>query len=164
MFKLIVILTFTCSLQVFSHSGEDHEVKLDADGFEIVSFEPSAEQLGQINELYLKDVKPIFSKKCLSCHGVNNSLPWYYVLPGVKQLINSDMDEAKEHMDMSDDFPFAGHGTAEDDLKALRKTVRDDDMPPIQYLLLHWDSDLELSDKKIINGWIDKSLNILKSK
>ena len=164
MHKLVFTLIFFSSFQVFAHSGEEHETNLDADGFEIVSFGPSEELLGQVNKLYVKNVKPIFLKKCLSCHGINNSLPWYHALPGAKQLMNSDMKEAKEHMDMSNDFPFTGHGSAKDDLEALYRTIQKDEMPPAQYLLLHWDSKLEINEKKVINGWIDKSLNMLNEK
>ena len=76
-------------------------------------------------------MKPIFQKKCLACHGTGNTLPWYASIPGPKQLIQNDIKEAKKHMDMSQDFPFLGHGTPKDDLKALKKTIKKETMPPV---------------------------------
>jgi len=153
-----------------AHSGENHEnsnptidkVERDEDGFEVVSAAPSKQILNQINTLYRNSVKKIFSNKCLSCHGVNNSPPWYYHIPGAKQLMDSDMRDAKKHMDMSNDFPFGGHGSPVDDLDALRKTVKKDDMPPLQYRIMHWDSELTDADIKEINNWIKRSKIILK--
>ena len=127
---LIVFSIFLISNVVLGHGDEDHrdprasqQVKLDDDGFEIISSGPSKEVLAQINQIYKKEVKGIFSNKCLTCHGVNNSMPWYYSIPGAKHLMDKDMREAKEHMDMSNDFPFGGHGSPIDDLDALKKTV-----------------------------------------
>ena len=61
-------------------------------------------------------------------------------------------------MDMSNDFPFAGHGNPKDDLKALKRTVKEGNMPPFQYKLLHWSSSLNEDEKKLINKWIKDSL------
>jgi hypothetical protein len=159
------------SSQIYGHSGEDHEsskskneIELDDDGFEIVSTAPSKKVLDEINNIYLSNVKKIFSNKCLSCHGVNDSPPWYYHIPGPKQLMDSDMREAKKHMDMSNDFPFGGHGSPVDDLNALSKTIKKGDMPPIQYRVMHWGSKLTESEIKEINSWVKKSKQILNKK
>jgi hypothetical protein len=76
-------------------------------------------------------------------------------------MMNHDMEEAKEHLDMTKGFPFAGHGTPKKDLEALKETVKEDSMPPWQYKLMHWDSVLTSGEKKIVNQWINESLNKL---
>lgn len=153
---------------VVGHGDEDHrdhkkskEVKVDEDGFEIISSVPSVEVLKKVNDSYLAEVKTIFSNKCLSCHGINIDMPWYYVLPGAKQLIDYDMLEAKKHMDMTNDFPFVGHGAPKDDLNALKKTIQKETMPPLTYNLLHWKSKITDTEKAIILKWINESLEIL---
>lgn len=133
----------------------------DVDGFEIVNPEPTTEMLEKINAEYQRQVKPLFKEKCLSCHGVNNNLPWYSVIPGVSHLLEYDMREAKEHMDMSSGFPFAGHGSPRDDLKALARVVRKDEMPPLRYQVLHWDSKLTTQEKALVQQWIKDSLELL---
>ena len=71
------------------------------------------------------------------------------------------MREAKKHMDMSNDFPFGGHGSPVDDLNALTKTIEKDDMPPMKYRVMHWDSKLTDDEIKVINNWIKESQKVL---
>lgn len=159
---MIKILALLFPLIVFAHEGEKHEV--DDDGWETISKKVPKETLESINALYLKNVKPIFQKKCLDCHGSGNPLPWYSNIPGPKQLILRDIKEAKRHMDMSNDFPFSGHGTPEDDLKALAKTVKEGSMPPFRYKIMHWSSSLSEDNKKAINEWVEDSLKLINPK
>lgn len=133
-----------------------------ASEWETLVQDPTKEQLEQINQSYLLHVKPIFKEKCLDCHGVGREKPWYYILPGVRSLMDRDIEEAKEHMDMSKDFPFIGHGTAKDDLEAILTTIKDESMPPLQYRLIHWSSMLTFSEKKIVEQWVQQSIQSLK--
>ncbi len=48
-----------------------------------------------INARYESSVKPVFQKSCFDCHSSQTKYPWYAGLPGVKQLIASDIQEAK---------------------------------------------------------------------
>ena len=143
----------------FGHGDEDHSNGAKKVGdTEIVANEISKEDLDIIALEDEKSVKPIFQKKCYDCHGSGNKKPWYYIVPGAKHLMNSDISEAKYHMDMTNGFPFSGHGTPLDDLNSLRKTTKENTMPPKKYLIMHWGNSLGNEDKKIINKWIDNSL------
>ena len=71
------------------------------------------------------------------------------------------MREAKEHLDMREDFPFKGHGTPREDLKALKKTIDENSMPPLRYKLLHWHSGLDKDEMKLLTDWIEQSLKSL---
>lgn len=119
------------------------------------------DRLAQVNESYVRDVKPIFLKKCMDCHSDQTRFPWYSSIPGVEQLIQSDIKEAKEHIDMSKDFPFAGHGEPIEDLEELLETVNTGSMPPLRYKILHWGSGLTETEKKTIRQWIREGLKIL---
>ncbi|MBH48146.1 MAG: hypothetical protein CME71_08250 [Halobacteriovorax sp.] len=152
------ILTLIISAIFLSTSSAQ---QYDDDGFEIVNPGPPVDILAKINVEYQKQIKPMFEKKCLSCHGINNNLPWYSVIPGISHLLEYDMREAKEHMDMSSSFPFAGHGSPRDDLKALARVVRKDEMPPLRYQVLHWDSKLTTQEKALVQQWIKDSLELL---
>lgn len=149
---------------VHGHEGIKHSPGIDDDGFEIIESGPTKEQLDQINEGYMKRIKPIFRSKCLSCHGIGVSLPWYAVIPGPKQLIEHDIREAKEHMDMSNDFPFSGHGSPMDDLDALKRTVVEGTMPPFRYIIMHWRSNLSDEEKDKILNWINDSTKTINEK
>ena len=165
---LTLVFMLTASLHAYGHGGvlhkkpkKSHGVLQQKSDIEISQEKAFNKILYKINQNYLKNVKGIFSGKCLSCHGVNDSLPWYYNIPGPRQLMDQDMKEAKTHMDMSNDFPFGGHGSPEDDLTALSKTIDNGDMPPLKYRLLHWGSSLTEKEIKVIGYWIEDSQRLL---
>jgi hypothetical protein len=64
--------------------------------------------LRQIDLAYQSSIKPIFEQKCYNCHSNQTNFPWYSIIPGVKQLIENDIAEAKTHLDMSTRFSFWG--------------------------------------------------------
>ena len=155
-------LVFVFSTVLFAHQGHHHseeEVKESKES----SDEQQREILKAINEDYLKNVKPIFKNSCFNCHSSQNQFPWYHSLPLVKGLLDSDVQEAKKHMDLSNDFPFAGHGTPKEDLEAIGKAVAEGDMPPFRYRMMHWKSGLSKVEKEAILKWVvesQKKLNL----
>lgn len=118
-------------------------------------------KLTEINELYVERIKPIFEKKCFDCHSNETTYPWYYKLPGAKQLIDSDVEEAKKHLDMSKDFPFLGHGSPQEDLDAIEKVAKENSMPPFRYSIVNWDKGLNQDDRKMIREWTGTSIKLL---
>lgn len=141
------------------HPAAAHgNTKHDADGFEIISAGPPQALIGQLALSYESQVAPIFKRKCYDCHGKSQDKPWYYILPGIKQLIDYDIHEAQEHMNMTNGFPFQGHGSPKDDLIALRKTIKQGSMPPFLYLFMHPDNMITQVEQKTILEWIAKTL------
>jgi hypothetical protein len=118
-------------------------------------------RLVQVNEQYLKNVKPIFQHKCFDCHSGSTVFPWYHGIPGIRQLLDHDIHEARGDMDMSEDFPFLGKGTPQDYLNAIQDAVNDGSMPPFRYRLIHRDSKLMDDEKKTILGWVEKAIKLL---
>jgi hypothetical protein len=133
LFPTHVVLVFLVSgsLNAFAHKNHPHH------GEPPTTEKPSADEsklgLEKINEAYKRDVKPIFMSSCFDCHSQSPQLPWYYNVPLVHSLLESDMKEAKEHLDFTNDFPFAGHGTPKEDLEAIANSIRDKSMPPFRY-------------------------------
>jgi hypothetical protein len=128
---------------------------------------PTAEEkssLVQLNEKYLADVKPIFQKGCFDCHGPQSATPWYRNVPGAKQLIDHDLQESKEHLDMTADFPFKSHATPIEDLEAIQKSIDQDKMPPLRYKMMHSESSLTNEEKEKVRQWIQSGLEMLKEK
>jgi hypothetical protein len=115
----------------------------------------------QINEAYKKSVKPIFQRSCFDCHSQLTRYPWYYKIPGANGLIDSDTAEAKKHIDLTSDFPFQGHGSPEEDLLAIRKTVKESTMPPLRYWILHPGARLNETEQKTILQWVEESFGEL---
>ena len=166
-FILIII-----PLLLFSHGTEKHKkkVQLVKLGHKITKHLTEKKEhkkkdnlhlLRKINLAYQSDIKPIFEQKCYNCHGNQTNFPWYSKIPGVKQLIENDIAEAKTHLDMRNNFPFGGHGTPLDDLKSLTTSVLNDSMPPMIYKIAHEDSSLNEDEKLKILAWIDNSKQLL---
>ncbi len=146
---LVSIFLFTG--RICAHCGEGHHGSSQKSE-EISEDEKIAFQI--INERYLKTVKPIFEAKCFACHATTNQrLPWYSEIPFVKDLIQNDIAEAKEHMDMTKDFPFNGHGTSMDDLETIRTEIEKGEMPPARYWMVHWKSRVSEDELGTIRDW-----------
>jgi len=121
----------------------------------------SKEVLLSINQAYEKKVKAIFKAKCFDCHSTETRYPWYYKFPGFKQLMDKDIREGMEHLDMTEGFPFGGHGTPREDLEAIAETVEKNNMPPLNYKMLHWKSGLTEEEKTTILNWVQEHVNRL---
>lgn len=118
--------------------------------------------LKKINSAYMQNVKPIFQKKCFDCHSDQTRYPWYSKLPGAKWLIESDIQEAKKHLDFSSDFPFKGHGSPKEDLEEIMRSVDFGKMPPFRYRILHSGSKVTKEEKSTIQAWVAESQKLLK--
>lgn len=163
--KLLIFVFFFLPSYLVSHGAEQHETVQDQiDKFNAAqpTYKKKFDEVYvNINTQYIKHVKPIFEKKCFDCHGDTTKYPWYYALPGIKQMIDHDIKEAKEHIDMSKDFPFLSHKTPLKDLQSLRKIGLKGGMPPLRYILGHWDSRLTQDEKRLIIQWTEDSMKIL---
>ena len=73
-------------------------------------------------------------------------------------MIDDDITEARKHMDMSDGFPFGGHGKPVDDLVAIREVVVDGGMPPMSYRMMHWSAKPSEMESESIIVWVKRSL------
>ncbi|PIR25216.1 MAG: hypothetical protein COX62_05405 [Deltaproteobacteria bacterium CG_4_10_14_0_2_um_filter_43_8] len=162
--KQITLTLVMCGTFLFSTHfllADENEKAKNAPELETAS--PST--LQSINLDYQKKVKPIFEAKCFDCHSKNTVYPWYYKVPGIKQLMDSDIEEGLEHMDMTNGFPFAGHHpSAQKQLEELDEVLEENDMPPLQYKLMHWNSKLTPADKAVILDWIENSTKAIKPK
>jgi hypothetical protein len=159
--KMLVIPLFS-SMLLLAHGDNKHTEAKKNISQENIHTDKKLIIYKTINIEYIKDIKPIFKKKCFDCHGNATKFPWYYKIPGIKQMIDYDIKEAKKHIDMSKDFPFISHETPLKDLNSLEEAVLLDDMPPLRYILGHWDSRLSESEKESIIKWSKESILKLK--
>lgn len=148
-----------CAQKAFAHKNHHH-----AEVQEVPPPRSEENHIAEISDLYKFNVKPLLQQKCFDCHSQNTNYPWYYEIPGVKQLIDGDIGEAQRHLDFGDGFPFLGHGSPREDLNAVRDVVRDNSMPPIRYWLLHWDSRLTDEESRVILEWVEHSQAIFDSR
>lgn len=146
-------------LFVLAHGGKTHSEK------EKVPMKPTDPILNaykSINEDYKIKVAKIFESKCFDCHSSKTTYPWYYQIPGVNLLMNSHIKEAREHIDMTNGFPFKSHETPLADLKELEKTIVKGTMPPWYYTPFHKNSKITANEQKTVLNWIRVSIEQLK--
>jgi hypothetical protein len=154
------IWAFFIAFQALAHGNHHHEHGQEAPQPE----QPATQQIYQrIGEAYVQRVKPIFTQKCFDCHSDKTVYPAYYKIPGIKQYIDSDISEAREHLDFSKDYPFISHASPLEDLDAIRKELDEGEMPPFGYRLAHRDSAVSEDEKRLIYDWVDWAKVQLKS-
>ncbi|MBI5637786.1 MAG: heme-binding domain-containing protein [Nitrospinae bacterium] len=151
------------AVTILAHGGKEHGKggETPAAAGQSAAPPPDAVALNVINNHYLRDVKPIFKRVCFDCHSEQIRYPAYYVIPGIRQLIDHDIREAREHIDMNADYPFKGHGTPLKDLKAIQKEMEEGDMPPLRYKITHWKERLTGEEKQIILRWATDGIKLL---
>ena len=150
---------------IFGHGGEKHEekkVEVSHDKMEMKV--ESKEVFSEINNEYLKNIKPIFEVKCFDCHSDKTNYPWYFKLPLVSTMIQKDIDEAKEHLDFSNDYPFISHDTPIKDLRSILKVFEEKSMPPFKYTIMHSESKILDEDIQKVRIWVEESLKKLEDK
>jgi len=141
----ILLLCFL-SVMVWGHGGERHEAE------ELKN--PGEIDLEILRSEYRNKIEPIFHQKCFDCHSQLTVYPWYYKVPLVKQLIDSDIAEGLKHIDMTAGLPFKGHGSVEKDMEAIHKTIEKNSMPPWRYRIMHPENSLSEKEKILIIQWI----------
>ena len=161
--KITLLLIFLPCV-VLAHGNKNHDIDKEKKNVQAninIARNNYKNKLNQVSKVYNESIKPIFSSKCLMCHGANNKLPWYYKIPIVKQLIDHDIEEAKEHIDMSKGFPFGGHGSPIEDLKTIMESTKNETMPPFQYKMMHWNSEITQQEKRIVLEWVSESIKTI---
>lgn len=114
----------------------------------------SCRTLEAINEEYLKEIKPIFQRKCLMCHGQVQRLPLYTQVWPSSLLVSRNATEAKEEIDMRFNYPFNAGKDPEEVFEHLTHVVEDGSMPPFIYKVMHWKSGLTTTEAEKILAWI----------
>ena len=93
----------------------------------------------------------------MDCHSSTTKYPWYHLIPGVRQLIDSDINEARHHLDFSNGYPFVSHASPMEDLDAIAKSIQDGTMPPFLYRASHSNSLLSEGEKNLVLDWVRQS-------
>ena len=161
-FMKVLIVLFLFSSLAYGHGNEDHDEselthtnqKTQLDQTKIVL----------IKNKYEKDIEPIFKVSCFDCHTNQTKFPWYYKIPGIKQWMNHHIEEAKEHLDMTQGYPFKGHGDLLKDLEEIKEVIEEDEMPMWSYTLMHSEAKLTKKQKEAIYTWVKMGMRILSEK
>jgi cytochrome c len=97
------------------------------------------------------DAKAVLVTKCADCHSSETRWPVYArVAPG-SWLIERDIVEARKKMDLSrwEEMPVEKQDVL---MAKIVQEAKSGDMPPVQYLALHWDARLSKANVQALSG------------
>ncbi len=102
-----------------------------------------------------KPVSLILQNKCADCHSPDMTVyPLYTKLPIASQLIAKDREEAQQNMLFNRERLSGKQPFSKLDLARIQNVVENNEMPPVQYKLMHWNAGLTKADKETIIEWL----------
>lgn len=94
--------------------------------------------------------KELFNNACANCHSNETKYPWYSKIAPVSWLIQMDVDEGREHFNVS-----AWGSQKKNKGDEAAKELRSGDMPPWFYLPTHPEAKLTNEEtKELITGLV----------
>ena len=92
--------------------------------------------------------KELFDKACSNCHSNQTTYPWYSKVAPISWLVASDVEEGREHFNVS-----AWGAQKKNKGEEAAKELKGGDMPPWFYLPTHPEAKLtEVQTQELING------------
>lgn len=122
-----------------------------------------AKRQAEITADYNLMIAPLFQRACADCHSGDTVYPWYATIPGIKQMIEQDIEEARKHIEISNGYPFQSHATSVEDLQAVENVIKEGSMPPLRYRLMHQSARLAEPEKQRIIEWAKRSRELLRA-
>jgi cytochrome c peroxidase len=97
----------------------------------------------------------VMAGKCVNCHTEEFKLPFYARFPVARGIIQKDIQDGTRYLDLATKLRVPeGQPYSEVALSKIEHTLADGSMPPLRYLLLHWDGGLSDTEKNEIVQWI----------
>lgn len=97
------------------------------------------------------DVKAILKKACYDCHSNETNWVWYTKVAPMSFLAVKDVNDGRKHLNFSE----WGSYTDKTDkvMDEIWEEVREEQMPPWQYRVLHSEAKLTPEEKSLIRNW-----------
>ena len=97
-------------------------------------------------------VAMILARSCQDCHSGRTRWPWYGRMPPASWLLNHDVKEARSHMDFSRWAKYSPDDKRQM-LTEIAANIRNNEMPPGRYLLIHRDARLSADELARLYAW-----------
>ncbi len=107
-----------------------------------------------------QNVQIILGRSCYDCHSYTTRYPWYVNIQPAGWLMANHIKNGKAILNFND-FGTYSPRKQMTKLREIEMSIEDGTMPLSSYLLIHKDARLNLSDKKQITDWIDKTRDSL---
>lgn len=96
--------------------------------------------------------KELFDNACADCHSHQTTYPWYSSIAPISWLITRDIDEGREHFNVS-----AWGVQKKNEADDAAKEVREGSMPPWFYLPTHPEARLSDAEKQELITGLEKT-------
>lgn len=83
-------------------------------------------------------------RACFDCHSNETVWPWYSNIAPVSWLIQHDVDEGRRKLN------FSEWNRPQDELDEITEVIREGEMPPIYYVMLHPEAKLSQTEKETL--------------
>lgn len=104
-------------------------------------------------------VSNLLIKKCADCHTRDMAqYPLYFGFPLAQNIMHKNIERGQSSFLMNKDKLSGKVKFSAPDVQKLSQAMAKNNMPPFQYLLLHWDSALNEKEQKMLVAWIQKRL------
>jgi hypothetical protein len=97
-------------------------------------------------------VKTILHRACYDCHSNETVWPWYSKIAPVSWLVTNDVHEGRGEINFSTWNSYSQKKRYEV-LGKVWKEVKEDNMPPLQYRIMHQEARLTAEDKTALRLW-----------
>jgi len=98
------------------------------------------------------EVASILERSCIDCHSNQTRWPWYSNVAPTSWLLVSHVNQAREHMNLTEWAKYE-QKDAEELLEDICKETSKGDMPLPSYLLIHRSSKLSPQDVRTLCEW-----------
>ena len=99
-----------------------------------------------------EDVRRVLATKCADCHSQNTRYPAYSHFAPVSWMIEHDVQEAREHMNLSR-WKSMSDAERMSALSRMASEVNAGEMPPKRYQMIHRGAQLTADEQKLIYDW-----------
>lgn len=96
-----------------------------------------------------ENVKVILKKACYDCHSNETNWAWYTKIAPASFLATKDVNDGRKHLNFSEWNVDKENKYKEE----IWEEIREEQMPPWQYKIMHSESKLSQEEKNIIRNW-----------
>ena len=97
------------------------------------------------------NIKAIFKKACYDCHSNETNWAWYTKVAPVSFITVKDVEDGRKKLNFSEWGNYTNK--TKKIIDEIWKEVREEQMPPWQYRVLHSEAKLSQEEKDAIRSW-----------
>ena len=120
----------------------------------IIQFIPVSRENPALGQLVpsTPEVLTILKRSCFDCHSNETVWPWYSHVAPMKFLVAHDVEEGREHLNLSEWNQIEGYDSM-DLAEELQEVMEEKAMPLKPYLLMHPEARMSDKDREVLMAW-----------